>query len=370
MPCALLCSGPDSLVALHRCPNLRDLCPRPGPTVRTPIPRGKTKCVNIDITVHEVLEGGKLKELLKTSSFDKEGQTLKRTLTKCLREFFSESLWDDYERNIQKMLRYRRSLQNRQELHDAPHFSFDIRPTLWDFIRKHKAYPDSKDGLSFYRTKDSDTRSNVANYPEESPWCKVPPVGGRLRLRAPSCTKTSTKRSGRSSKSCVRSTLRRRFLRGAVTFGRDQSVIKSRKSPYTYGFSKIARFDASKHKPEKRISTSEGQWCRHLFRKMVEVNEDVGWDESREFSVYPLEADQQKLSLDFYRSKKREPLYVDEEGVEGPVASCDLILPKTSKGLDQEVKVKVYFGSTTITAVAVDLESQTDAFAKMNFITH
>uniref|UniRef100_A0A8C6WXU1 Uncharacterized protein n=1 Tax=Neogobius melanostomus TaxID=47308 RepID=A0A8C6WXU1_9GOBI len=53
----------------------------------------------IDITVHEVLEGGALKELHKASGNNKGGRLVDRKFTWCMREFFCEGLWEEYERD-------------------------------------------------------------------------------------------------------------------------------------------------------------------------------------------------------------------------------------------------------------------------------
>ncbi|KAK7880239.1 hypothetical protein WMY93_033087, partial [Mugilogobius chulae] len=52
----------------------------------------------IDIAVHEVLEGGALKELHRASGNDRGGRRVDRRFTKCMREFFCDGLWEDYER--------------------------------------------------------------------------------------------------------------------------------------------------------------------------------------------------------------------------------------------------------------------------------
>uniref|UniRef100_A0A8C6WXN0 Uncharacterized protein n=1 Tax=Neogobius melanostomus TaxID=47308 RepID=A0A8C6WXN0_9GOBI len=53
----------------------------------------------IDITVHEVLEGGVLKELHKASGNDKGGRTVDRKFRQALRELFCDGLWETYERD-------------------------------------------------------------------------------------------------------------------------------------------------------------------------------------------------------------------------------------------------------------------------------
>uniref|UniRef100_A0A3B3Z7D8 Heat shock protein 12B n=1 Tax=Periophthalmus magnuspinnatus TaxID=409849 RepID=A0A3B3Z7D8_9GOBI len=54
----------------------------------------------IDITVHDVLEGGQLKELHKASGNDKGGRRVDRKFVQCMREFFCDGLWEEYERDF------------------------------------------------------------------------------------------------------------------------------------------------------------------------------------------------------------------------------------------------------------------------------
>ncbi|GLD68312.1 heat shock 70 kDa protein 12A-like protein [Lates japonicus] len=52
----------------------------------------------IDITVHEVLDGGALKALHKASGNDLGGQTVDKKYKEFLREIFCDGLWDEYEK--------------------------------------------------------------------------------------------------------------------------------------------------------------------------------------------------------------------------------------------------------------------------------
>uniref|UniRef100_A0A3Q2CF37 Heat shock 70 kDa protein 12B-like n=2 Tax=Cyprinodon variegatus TaxID=28743 RepID=A0A3Q2CF37_CYPVA len=62
----------------------------------------------IDITVHEVLEGGTLKELHKASGNDLGGQTVDRKFREFLRQIFCDGVWDKYEQTypveVQKIM--------------------------------------------------------------------------------------------------------------------------------------------------------------------------------------------------------------------------------------------------------------------------
>ncbi|KAK7880241.1 hypothetical protein WMY93_033089 [Mugilogobius chulae] len=97
------------------------------------------------------------------------------------------------------------------------------------------------------------------------------------------------------------------IMSGALMFGRDPSVIRTRKSAFTYGVQTAVAFDPSKHRLDKRISSSTGDLCDQIFQKLIEENEDVKWDESREILFRPSESDQSALSFRSIRRRGRIP---------------------------------------------------------------
>jgi len=125
------------------------------------------------------------------------------------------------------------------------------------------------------------------------------------------------------------------ILKGAVEFGRNPAVVASRKSAFTYGVGVSQRFDASKHRADKKYTNKEGDWCRDIFMKLVEIDEDVGWNEHREHTLYPVEADQTAIPFNFYRTGRKAPQYVDEGEVE-KISSFVVNSPDTTRGRKRE----------------------------------
>ncbi|MEQ2300238.1 hypothetical protein AMECASPLE_023271 [Ameca splendens] len=157
------------------------------------------------------------------------------------------------------------------------------------------------------------------------------------------------------------------ILRGAVEFGRKPHLVASRKSAFTYGVRVSRRFDKSKHKAEKKKINKDGEWCRDIFMKLVESGEDVGWDETRTFSLYPTQADTKMMNYNFYCTKKGNPKYVDEEGIEKIGCFC-LHSPNTKRGLNRELKLNIKFGFTEMTAEGVDLDSDQTSSVELDFM--
>ncbi|XP_072300204.1 heat shock 70 kDa protein 12A-like [Eucyclogobius newberryi] len=344
----------------------------------------------IDITVHEVLEGGALKELHKASGNDKGGQRVDRKLIQCMREFFCDGLWEEYERQhpkqaqmfVEDLMYFKQGQQN-------SYYKLQMHNKFKQMVqRKEKCQAEgsslfkSMEGLSWDGDKLEISEEKMKSFFHETLVHITDGLTEILNKRYD--IKNILLVGGLSSSHILCDHVRREFsdqaevlcpkhpqeaiLKGAVMFGRDQSVIRTRKSAFTYGYAKMQRFDPSVHKPEKKYTNKEGNWCDNLFGKMVEIDEDVGWNETREFILTPVDGDQTSMSLDFYRTERKTVTYVDEWGVEGPVASCHVPMPDISKGLNRRVKLEVFFGSTQIEAKATDLESNSTKMVKMDFI--
>jgi molecular chaperone DnaK (HSP70) len=68
-------------------------------------------------------------------------------------------------------------------------------------------------------------------------------------------------------------------LKGAVLFGHNPKVIKSRVSKYTYGVELQRPFDADIHPQEFKFLNADNRlWCRNLFEVFIHAGETVPVD--------------------------------------------------------------------------------------------
>ncbi|CAL1581374.1 unnamed protein product [Knipowitschia caucasica] len=343
----------------------------------------------IDITVHEVLEGGALKELHKASGNNKGGRRVNKRFNQCLREFFCGGLWEDYEREFPKEAQtfvedfiYQAAPQSCVY---KTHIDRSLRQKL-KRIEKSQEEGDSlfnpMEGVELEGDKLSVSEKKMESFFHESlvhitdslyeildshsQIQYILLVGGFSQSRI-LCDHVRQQFSDRARVLCPKNP-QEAILKGAVVFARDQAVIRSRKSAFTYGYVKMRRFDPRIHKPEKKLTNADGDWCDDLFGKLVEIGEDVGWNQSVEYILKPITENQTVMDFEFYRTERKSVTYVDEWGVEGPVACCTVAMPDTSKGMDRRVKLEVFFGSTEIRAKATDQESNCTASVKIDFI--
>ncbi|KAK5608351.1 hypothetical protein CRENBAI_000291 [Crenichthys baileyi] len=333
----------------------------------------------IDITVHEVLEGGALKELHKVSGNDLGGQTVDRKFKKFLGEILPDGVWDEYEQN------YPSAVQ--RIMHD---FTFlkqtdkDVQfscPFALGSLAKQKSgtenFVNSDLGASWDGEFIKISREKLRSLFDESlegitqNLRKIFNCGLHIKYillvggyaESQILQQHITGRFGHLCKILCPFRAQEAVMRGAVEFGRNPKVVVSRISAFTYGFAVWEKFDQSKHNKEKKYVGNGGEWSRDIFRKLVQEGENLGSDDTREFLCSPARADQTEMKMRFYRSVKKNPVYVDEWGAE-KVGLC--IVDMTGGG---KVKLEIRFGSTEITATGTNLISGEKQTIKMNFMT-
>lgn len=147
-------------------------------------------------------------------------------------------------------------------------------------------------------------------------------------------------------------------LQGAVIFGHDPSLIRQRRSKYSYGISVYRKFDSFKH-DEKRKYEEDGELrCGNLFSKLIEVDEIVTVGEYQNQKHYKMHSYGEKGNFRLFSSTAKDPTYVDEEG-------CFFIGYILSPGhgflLKEDVLIKMCFGETEIEFTALQAKSQSTA---------
>lgn len=147
-------------------------------------------------------------------------------------------------------------------------------------------------------------------------------------------------------------------LQGAVIFGHDPSLIRERRSKYTYGIRVYKKFDPAKH-DEKYQYTKNGELrCGNLFSKFVEVDEIAIVGKYQNEEHYKIEERFQDGNLALYSSTSKNPKYTDEEGC----FFIGIILkPGHNFLLNEDIVIKMRFGETEIEFNAHQPKSQKTA---------
>ncbi len=148
------------------------------------------------------------------------------------------------------------------------------------------------------------------------------------------------------------------IVEGAVAFGIDPSI-RSRVSRLTYGAGCSEEFDSSKDPVGKRFWAEDFNryQCNHRFFVFVEVGDEIGTDEKVTRVYSPLHKNEKEMMLTFYSSRKPHPRYTDEQGVT-ELGTLTITRSDTSSGLNWNVEVTMKFGGTEIQVTAKDTKTE------------
>uniref|UniRef100_A0A087X6D3 Heat shock protein family A (Hsp70) member 12A.2 n=1 Tax=Poecilia formosa TaxID=48698 RepID=A0A087X6D3_POEFO len=327
----------------------------------------------IDITVHEVLGGGALKELHKASGNNLGGQSVDRKFKQFLRGIFPEGVWDEFEQNSPSaaqriMYEFTYLKQSEKDVQISCPFALgklakdksdtgNIKSELgasWDgeFIKI------SRDKMrSFYNKSLKGITENLQEIFTSALNIKyMLLVGGYAQSKV--LQQHITDQFGHRCKVLCPFRAQEAILRGAVEFGRNPNVVASRKSSYSYGFAVCEKFDESKHKKEKKFTAKGVELSRDIFRKLVEEGEDLGSEETRKCLCSSAKADQKQMKLRFYST-----FYIDDSDVEEE-GSFTLDMTEGNK-----VKLEIKIGSTEIVATGINLTTGEKKQVKIYLMT-
>ena len=134
-------------------------------------------------------------------------------------------------------------------------------------------------------------------------------------------------------------------LRGAVIVGHDPSLIRERRSKYTYGLAVFDKFDPKIHDEEYKYEDDGEIRCGCLFSKLISIDDPVTVGEYRKAEKYMLTDTGLEGDIELYTSESSDPKYVDEIG-------CYFVGNILSAGHDfvvnEIVEVKMRFGETEV----------------------
>ncbi|XP_015257763.1 PREDICTED: heat shock 70 kDa protein 12A-like, partial [Cyprinodon variegatus] len=337
----------------------------------------------IDITVHEVLERGALKELHKASGNDYGGQNVDRKFKEFLGEIFCDGVWDEYELNypseVQKMMNDFNIFKKKDK-----DFEITCSLNLGRVAQKKQdieLFLEKVQGVSWNEGSIRVCKQKLRSFFEESLWGITNSV--RQLLSKDFKIEYILLVGGFAESEILRRHITDEFIdnckvlcpfrpqeaivKGAVQFGRNPSVVASRKSAFTYGVAISQRFNESIHRADKKFTNKEGTYCDDIFMNLVKADEDVGWNETRKHILYPIESDQTQINFTFYQTKRQNVKYVDERGVD-KIGSFAVPSPDTTRGLSREVKLEIKFGYTEMTATGTDQETGIKQTIELDFM--
>ncbi|KAI4873230.1 hypothetical protein NFI96_028182, partial [Prochilodus magdalenae] len=328
----------------------------------------------IDITVHEVGEGGCLKEMHRVSGNSLGGQTVDKNFRSLLREIFSEKVFDEFEENhpseLQRLMydfsickRYDGdvlvqcpfSLQHiASKIKDIDEYFSGDSDVDWESgqillsgEKLRALHEDSIRGIETQMEGILENRTLKIRY--------IFLVGGFAL--SPYVNGFVKEKFGGKYKVLCPLDAQMAVVNGAVMFGMRPNVVESRISVFTYGIAVVHLFDETKHKGKSKYVSKDGaQFCDVCFHCLVKKNESVPFDDVEGFVFNPLETDQREMHFSFYCTEKETAEFVDEEGMR-KIGSLSVSMPMIQKGRGRSVILEIKFGFTEVQATATDVDS-------------
>ena len=156
------------------------------------------------------------------------------------------------------------------------------------------------------------------------------------------------------------------ILKGAVMFGLDPSLVHIRRSTLTYGVGCLHPFIPQKHPAEKCVVKEGRQWCTDVFDTFVYADQPVSLGHAVLRSYAPATAHSTSTVITLYASEKEFVRFVTDPGVR-KVAQLKLEMPQLQNRC-RELHMSMIFGNTEVTVEAVDLTSGQTAIASVDFL--
>jgi hypothetical protein len=159
-------------------------------------------------------------------------------------------------------------------------------------------------------------------------------------------------------------------LKGAVLFGRNPQVLQARVCRYTYGICTTVDFIEDRFPLSKKIILGGKELAKDIFNIHIQANETVHIGQRGNEKRYFLNRDDQdRLHLDIFATKNRNPLFVTDEGVVY-LGMLDIEVPdlQTQTTDKRHFLVSFLLDGTEMEVVAVDSATNAATATKFDFI--
>lgn len=157
-------------------------------------------------------------------------------------------------------------------------------------------------------------------------------------------------------------------VKGAVIFGHNPRAIVSRIVKHTYGVRTRRKFIPGVHPVSKRSVCDGKVRCKDCFSIHVREGQEVVVGTELDAKHYhPIYKDQTHINFKIYTSTNRDPVYTDERGC-SYLGNLEVDLSDIKVFLEKEVAVKMIYGDTELGVAATVLKTGVTLNAKLNFL--
>ena len=351
----------------------------------------------LDVTVHELLENGGIRELYKATGGTFGGQNVNRQFKILLETIFSKSFIDNYARrnpvdwlclmnDFEVKKRGKRICEGGTTRIRLPVSFINKFPSHkgWDIntaIQQHYSLDEIKVVRDEYLCLEpkvmkqlfnpvlDDIISHLSNLfaqPELSEVKFAFLVGGFGDSAV--LQERINRHFGQTYRILVPQYASLAVVQGAVMFGQKPDTFESRIMATTYGIRVHKLFLDGLHPESKKEIIAGIPRCKDVFFKFVRANEVVGVGEKRRFTGFaPLTGQQKQVIIDFYQSERSDVEFVtDSEVQKAPGQGLVLETPEAWKTKD--IEINLLFGGTEIKVTAVNLTSNRQSTVYLDFL--
>lgn len=141
-------------------------------------------------------------------------------------------------------------------------------------------------------------------------------------------------------------------LKGAIIYGKNQNMIKSRKMCQSIGVETWDDFDPFIHDEKRKVMSDGIAFCRNVFTRLIDINESVDVEQNLKYS-FPLTSDNQDCcSIRIVGSRHNKTFYTDEDGCYEVGVITVTGLPKYDSGKPRMVQIELNVSGTEVTVSA------------------
>ena len=334
----------------------------------------------VDVTVHELLKDGKLKELHAASGGYWGGSKVNESFLKFIREIVGDDTFRDFsEEQKGEFLSFIAEIESKKTM-TRPGSNdpvlIKIPAVLNDAVKDGIKAPkfckqleiigdklklDGKYFESFFKEATSKIVSHVRELLEFTPG----PIKSIIAVGGFSDSPVLQK--------CIRDNFQHSYeiiippdaslcvMKGAVLHGHDPDKVASRKIPLTYGVAMTKPFRNIVHRQTKKITLDGQILCDDLFDKHIEVGQTVTTGEVQKSRIYyPLSDTDTVLPVMLYSSSYKNPMYIDDPGCHCVGTFLVKSNPNLGKSAnDRPLQISISFGRTDIVVEAKEKDGST-----------
>lgn len=347
----------------------------------------------LDVTVHEIQDDGRIKEIHKVTGGPHGGMYVNQRFESLLDELFGTTTLQSYREQFPSdwlclMSEFEAKKRGKRILDSSLMTNIRLPRSFVSQIKQNKGM-----GIDRYGEREVKIKSNEYLSLGSGMMRKLfTPVVDNIKehlntlLGKPQLSKVQTMLlvGGFAESVFLQSEIKKTFsgrcrilvphhasiavAQGAVIFGKKPTTITERVMSTTYGIRCRSKFKSGEH-PEEKKSVIDGiVMCKDLFSCLVKENDVVELGQRIKKIYHPSTPSSTRATVGFHVTTNPNTQFTSDPGVT-EIGKISIQTPNTWKGKDRDIEVSLFFGGTEITATAWDESSGNHAETTLDFFT-